>query len=70
MSHHVILLSHYLPEYFWSAVVPLSLGVAIGGMVWAWLYQRSQSICAIWASHMLIDAAILIVGYDLLGYRP
>ncbi len=67
MSHHVILLHHYMPGYFWSGVVPLSLGVAVGGMVWAWIYQRSQSIYAVWASHALVDAAIMIVGYALLN---
>jgi len=69
MSHHVILLMHYVPDqpgYFWLAVVPLSLGVGVGGMIWAWLYQWSESLYAPWASHGLVDLAIMVVGYDLL----
>ena len=69
MSHHVVLLLHYVPDVpgsFWLAVLPMSLAVGVGGMVWAWLYQRSQSLYAPWASHCLVDLAIMIVGYDLL----
>jgi CAAX protease family protein len=66
MSHHVIVLSVYLPGYFWVAVVPLSLCIAAGGCMWAWLYEQTRSIYAAWLSHLLIDAAIFAIGYDLL----
>jgi membrane protease YdiL (CAAX protease family) len=66
MSHHVILLAFYFPGRFWPVAVPFSLGVAAGGMVWAWIYQRSGSIYANWASHCLIDLALMAVGYDLM----
>lgn len=65
MAHHVVVLSVYLPNHFLSAVVPLSLGVAVGGAFWAWLYQRTGSLVAAWWSHALIDAAIMVIGYDL-----
>jgi len=68
MSHHTILLHVYLPGQFWQKTVPLSLAIAVGGFVWAWLYQRSGSLVGSWISHVLIDAAIFVVGYDLL--RP
>ncbi|MBI1917775.1 MAG: CPBP family intramembrane metalloprotease [Planctomycetes bacterium] len=66
MSHHVIVLSVYLPGYFWTAVLPLSLCIAAGGFFWAWLYEQTRSIWAAWLSHLLIDAGILVIGYDLL----
>jgi uncharacterized protein len=66
MSHHVILLAFYFPGHFWPVAVPFSVGVAVGGIVWAWIYHRSGSIYAVWASHCLIDLAIMAVGYDLL----
>ena len=66
MSHHVILLAFYFPGNFWVMAVPFSLGVAVGGIVWAWIYERSGSIYAAWASHCIIDLAIMAVGYDLL----
>jgi uncharacterized protein len=65
MAHHVIILAAFLPERFWSAVLPFSLGVAVGGGAWAWIYERTQSLYAAWISHMLIDVAVLAVGYDM-----
>jgi membrane protease YdiL (CAAX protease family) len=68
MAHHVIILAVYLrgPEAFFTRVVPFSLGIAVGGGVWAWLYHKSGSIYAPWVSHLIIDAGIMAVGYDLL----
>lgn len=66
MSHHVVVLAFYLPGHFWSAVVPFSLGVAAGGGFWAWLYRRSDNLYAPWLSHLLVDAAIMVVGHDML----
>jgi membrane protease YdiL (CAAX protease family) len=66
MAHHVVVLGAFFPEHFWTAALPLSLGVAIGGGVWAWLYDRTGSIWAPWLSHLLIDAAIMVIGYVML----
>jgi membrane protease YdiL (CAAX protease family) len=66
MAHHVVVLSVYFPGQFWTAVVPFSLGVAVGGAVWAWLYHHTGSLAATWLSHVLVDAAIMVVGYDFL----
>jgi membrane protease YdiL (CAAX protease family) len=65
MAHHVIVLAGFFPGKFWLLAAPLSAGVAIGGGVWAWLYQTSGALYAPWVSHLLIDMAILAVGYDL-----
>jgi membrane protease YdiL (CAAX protease family) len=66
MAHHVIVLYVFLPGYFWTAVVPLSLCIAVGGFFWAWLYEHTRTIYAAWLSHLLIDAGVLVIGYDLL----
>jgi uncharacterized protein len=66
MAHHVIILHVYLPGRFVNAVLPFSLGVAVGGAFWAWLYQRTGSLLGPWLSHMIVDTAIFIVGWDLL----
>lgn len=63
-SHHVVLLWHYF-SHSPLIVVFLSLSVAVGGIAWAWLYRRSESIYAPWLSHLLVDAAIFAVGYDI-----
>jgi len=53
------------------AALPFSLCIAVGGMVWAWLYHRTHTIYSSWISHLVIDAAIMVVGYDLVFvYRP
>jgi membrane protease YdiL (CAAX protease family) len=67
MAHHVVVLGVYLPL---MGAVPLSLCVAVGGGVWAWIYHRSGSICCCWLSHLLVDAAILAVGYDMVFVLP
>ncbi len=65
-AHHVVLLAVYFPGRFWLLAVPLSAGVAIGGAVWAWLYDRTGALYAPWVSHGLIDAGIFTVGYVML----
>ncbi|MCB9940877.1 MAG: CPBP family intramembrane metalloprotease [Planctomycetaceae bacterium] len=64
MTHHVILLAVY---FGWTSLATyvFSAGVAVGGAVWAWLYQRSNSLYGPWLSHMLVDAAIFTIGYTL-----
>lgn len=66
MAHHVIVLAVYFPGRFWTLAMPFSLAVAAGGAVWAIFYARFRSILPGWLSHSLIDAAIMLVGYDLL----
>lgn len=65
MLHHVVILGVFFPGRFWLLAMPFSIGVAVGGAVWAWIYERSGSLYAAWLSHALIDAAVMIVGYDM-----
>ena len=61
-AHHVLLLGTYFgyaSPFCWIG----SLGVAVGGLYWAWLYQCSNSIWGPWISHGIVDAAIFGVGY-------
>lgn len=65
MAHHVLVLGKFCGfdsplTYFLSACV------AIGGVFWAWLYDRSGSLMGPWLGHMLIDAAIFAIGFDLI----
>lgn len=66
MAHHVIVLSTYF-GWFSLAATGFSLAVAIGGAIWAWLYQRSDSLYGPWLSHLLVDAAIFVVGYTMIA---
>lgn len=67
MAHHVIVLATF---FGWDSPLTyfLSFCVAIGGGVWAWMYARSGSLMGPWISHMFVDAAIFLVGYDVV--RP
>jgi len=64
-AHHVILLASFFGGLTVPAVL-FSMCVAVGGAAWAWIYHRSGSLLGPWLSHALIDAAIFIVGYDML----
>lgn len=67
MLHHVVILGVFFPGRFWTLALPFSLCVAVGGSVWAWIYQRTGSLYAAWLSHALIDAAIMAIGYDMMA---
>ena len=63
-THHVIILS----TYFGPTAIEtwlFSAGIAVGGVFWAWLYHRSGSLLGPWIGHLLIDAAIFAIGYDI-----
>ncbi len=62
MAHHVILVHAYLPWPWW---IVAAASVAVGGVLWAWRYQRDGSLWGVWISHMLVDAAIFAVGYAM-----
>jgi membrane protease YdiL (CAAX protease family) len=66
MAHHVVILFVYFPGRFWSAAMPFSLCVAVGGAVWAWLYHCTKSLYAPWVSHAIVDIAIFAVGFDMI----
>jgi membrane protease YdiL (CAAX protease family) len=64
MAHHVIVLGIYFGfasplTYFFA------LCVAIGGLIWAWLYKRTGRLYGPWTSHLLVDAGIFLIGWDM-----
>ena len=65
MAHHVVIM-----VVFFGLTSPLaylfSMGVAVGGAFWAWLYGRSGNFIAVWLSHAIVDTALFIIGYDLI----
>lgn len=65
MSHHVVVLGEFFKEAPWLAWL-FSSAVAVGGVIWAWLYERTGSLFGPWLSHLLIDAGIFWIGYELL----
>ena len=65
-AHHVIVLAKYF-GYTSPLTWIFALGVAVGGVIWAWLFSRSQSLWGVWLSHLLVDAAIFLIGLHLIG---
>jgi membrane protease YdiL (CAAX protease family) len=66
MGHHVVVLGEFFNELPWVAWL-LSSAVAVGGVFWAWLYDRTGSLLGPWLSHLIIDAGIFWVGFELIG---
>jgi membrane protease YdiL (CAAX protease family) len=63
-GHHIIVLSEFFREVPWLAWLFAS-AVTVGGVFWAWLYERTGSLYNTWLSHLLIDAGIFWIGYEL-----
>lgn len=61
--HHVFALAIY---FDWRVTLLGSGGVCIGGATWSWLYARYGNIYAAWLSHIFADAAIFVIGYQLI----
>jgi uncharacterized protein len=63
-AHHVIILGVY---FGWTSPWTPLLAVAVGagGAFWAWLYRRSGSLLGPWLGHVMADAAIFVVGYQI-----
>jgi hypothetical protein len=64
-AHHVLVLAAYFQGLSWLTVF-FSFSVAVGGFLWAAMYQRSGRLYGVWLSHLLVDAMIFFIGYDLL----
>ncbi len=62
MAHHTILVFHY---FSWPWATIASAAVAIGGALWAWRCERDGSLWGVWISHMLVNAAIFAIGYQM-----
>lgn len=66
MAHHVLVLGAYIDMEHWPVIAFLSVSVAVGGAFWAWLYHKTDSLIAPWISHLMVDAALIVAGYDQL----
>jgi membrane protease YdiL (CAAX protease family) len=66
MAHHVLVLGKFF-GFDSPTTYLLSACIAVGGFLWAWLYHRTGSLAGPWLSHLLVDAAIFAIGYELVG---
>jgi len=61
--HHILALSAY---FDWPVVLLGSVGVFIGGATWSWCYLRFRSVWPGYVSHLIVDVAVLWVGWQLI----
>ncbi len=61
--HHIVAMAAYLTL---GLNLLAALGVAIGGMIWSWIYLRYRNLWAAYLSHILADLGVFSVGYLLL----
>jgi len=66
MLHHILVVGVYLGWSNWPLVGLLSMGVAVGGLVWAWMFERFGNVTSPWVSHLLVDCSLIAVGYHQL----
>lgn len=64
MAHHVLVLSLYFGWWTWPTLL-FSAAVAVGGAFWAWLYDRTGSLIGPWLSHLVVDAGIFLIGFEV-----
>ena len=61
--HHVFALK---AQAGWPITLLGSTGVFIGGAVWSWCYLKYKSIWPGYISHIIVDAAIFVIGWLLI----
>jgi membrane protease YdiL (CAAX protease family) len=62
-AHHVLALG---AQFDWRITLMGSIGVFIGGAVWSWCYLRYRSIWPGLLSHVIVDIAIVAIGWHLI----
>jgi len=62
--HHLLLLQGFFPG---GAAWLFAFGTVAGGWIWSYMRVRGLSIWSCWISHALVDLAVMIAGYYILG---
>jgi membrane protease YdiL (CAAX protease family) len=66
--HHIIVLGVFFQGAPWLVAL-LAGAIAVGGIFWAWLFDRSDSVFDTWPSHLLIDAGLFVgIGFPLVRH--
>ena len=65
--HHVLALA---AQTNWTTTLVASAGIFVGGCAWSWCYSRFRSIWPGYVSHLIVDAAVFVVGWWILFDSP
>ncbi len=63
-AHHFVALHEFLGSAWLAGL--FSVGISIGGAVWACHYHHTGRLWGVWVSHCIIDVAALSIGYYIL----
>ena len=58
--HHIIVTLQF---FRWEMAAFLCICIGIGGILWSWMYERQGSVVGAYVCHILIDIAIMVIGY-------
>jgi len=61
--HHYIILSQFFPL---NLTILFGTFVGIGGIIWSWIYKKTDSLLGSWISHLMVDGALFLTGYLLI----
>ena len=63
-AQHFVALHEFLGSAWLAGL--FSVGIAIGGAVWASHYHRTGRLWGVWVSHCIVDVAALSIAYSML----
>jgi len=66
-AHHVVAMRAL---FGWGVTALACSGVFVGGAAWSWLYARYESIWPAYASHLVADIPIFLIGWHLIFGGP
>ncbi|BCX48015.1 CAAX amino protease [Haloferula helveola] len=62
-AHHLVVTLQFFPT---GLAVFLALCVAVGGLIWSWMYEKHGGLLGCWVSHLCVDALLMGIGYQLI----
>lgn len=62
-AHHLVVTWQYFDP---PLAIFLAFCVAMGGVIWTYLYQKQGSLLGCWLSHLCVDVFLMVVGYQLI----
>jgi len=65
--HHFTVTVHYFDLSFGLI---LGLGVWAGGVIWSYVYEKERSLLGVWISHIIVDLALISIGFKALALNP
>ncbi len=66
-AHHFIIVSEYA-DFTW--ILAGGAAVWVAGWLWCQLYERTGSLLGSWLSHVILDLAVMWIGWELLTAAP